>query len=300
MAVARVRPTYVDLTLIINLKDRWLGCPSCISPQKLNTKNLPHELVNLIPKLVKSHIDYNTRMGYPTDIALHNIKTLKIQYETGRNMYGEPDFIGQYTSVNNIMSLAISADEWKQMSPKKRNYAVSVLLHELGHMKISTAKFNEVDNELTIQIGFSKQVIKVQPISTQEEDTFLKWQSRRDTKVAFSGEYILEEIFNDLECGEIDPNFTPSLHPQFGLLLDKISDGKLRIARYTIGIEEYYRSLCAVIPSREKANELLSAMYNTVFGHDCKKAKKRALQLLSEYIQTKERSCLIDEPHTKS
>lgn len=258
------------------------------------SKELPSELMPLVSDLIDKHIGYNKKMGYPVDMALHNKKTLSINYDSGISLFSNVALGGEYIPVENKLYMSVTDSEWKYATADEKEAFADTLLHELGHMKVSSVIFDAEESILRLQTGFLRPVAEVKPVTTREGDIFLKFES---TNGKNKGEEILEEVFNDLECGEIKPDYKPK-YPQFGALLDKISDGRLRRARYTKGINEYYRSMSDVINSREKADELLKAMFDSVFSYNREEAEERAFEILEEYIQVKGKRSHIENVFT--
>lgn len=259
------------------------------------SEDLPIELKSISDKLAYEHFKYNVKNNLPTDILLKNKKNLSIDYENDMTLFGGNNFSGEYIPVENKINMTVTKDDWKNITQEEKRFFISVLQHEFGHMKASTYKFDENKNLVNVQTGFYRQNIDVIPIKTCEGNIFLKFGNNHREKrydMALEKLKILEETFNDLDCIKMNPEYI-GVYPKFALKLYLLSDGKLAMARYTNGVDEYYSSMMGIIDDYYKADKLLCAMASTVYGYYNKKeSQKEVDSLFSEYVRAKKNKTL--------
>lgn len=249
---------------------------------KYNTRYVPKDFTietKLARKFIQEHIVYNKKMGYPTQMAEQNMQTLSLGQDPNVTLFGFVGYSGRYNPILNQLLITKMNKDISDLSSDEREKLEDTILHETGHLKAANIKIDFENNEIEIQQGFIRRKIKIQQVVTQEGDIFIKIGRIKEND---KREQTLEEIFNELDCIEINPKYRCS-YPQYGRMLDKITSGKLRKARYTIGLEEYYRIMYS-IGSISKAKELLECMTESIFGCSGKdNSKIRAFELLEEY-----------------
>lgn len=168
--------------------------------------------------------------------------------------------------------------ETKNNNKKEMNNCLSSLLFGLGEIKVSSITIDEQMKKVKVKVGFYEESFNIEDTKlTEDGDNFI-FISPTYIKQTNQGE-ILELIFNDLECREIDKEYNSVIKQTYGPLLDFITDGKLREARYNGGISDFHKVLFEIIPDVNVSEELLDLIQN---GH----SDEEVYKLLTIYAES--------------
>ncbi len=251
--------------------------------KKTTSNELPGEILSLIPEMINIHLIYNKENGYPIEFLTNNSTSLSIEYVNNFSLFGDLGFSGRYIPVQNVIEIPITNNEWDNYSDYEKKDAKDVLLHETGHLKVSSHKLDMINKQLNVRTGFFSQVIKVEPIVLDNGDIFFR--SNKINALNDDNSRILEEVMNDFECMQINPDFNP-VYPNVGYMLNELCDGRLQMARYyDDGIEELYESLSKIIKSRDMVDKLLESIECTSKSYDFNYEENNShmMKLLKQY-----------------
>ncbi len=223
------------------------------------SSKLPEDILSLIPEMINKHLAYNEENGFPTEFITNNLANLSIEYGNNVSLLdGSTIFDGAYSAVENAIKIPISKHQWSNYNDFKKKYAEDMLLHEVGHFKVSNHKLDIKNKQLNIRVGFFNLIVNVEPIILANGDVFLKKDD--ENNLDNSKGRILEDVMNDFDCQQVNPDFN-LIYPKVGYILNELCDGRLQLARYyDDGIEELYESLSKIIKSRCMVDELLNSI----------------------------------------
>lgn len=154
------------------------------------------------------------------------------------------------------------------------------LLFGLGQLRCSSIELNS-DSSITLKAGFYEEKLHIDSYEHTKDCKNFIIPSKKYSFMPEPNGMALELIFNDLECREMNPNYKSVISKTYGPLLDYITEGKLRKARYNGGIEEYYEIMCDIIPDRQLAQDLLNEMdYNN-------NSEEEIYKILTRYAEAK-------------
>lgn len=244
-------------------------------------KKLPIELEKLVKGIINQHKQYNINNNYPIEYINKNLINLSIEYQSDFSLFGDLGFSATYTPIENTIGLAIDESKWKNLSNDEKCF----IIHEVGHMKASSYRHDEVNNILIVKTGFYLSKVELEPINLENGDIFYRITSV-PKRWENCNERALEEIINDLDCSLAFNSFNGN-YPKLGKRLNDLCDKKLTYARYDIGIEEVYTCLQKIIDSRDLADELLEYVSDSIYGYDPEISEKKALQLIKRYYENK-------------
>lgn len=242
---------------------------------------LPIELKSLLKTLIQRHKKFNLDNSFPIDMLEYNEKYLSIQYDWYLKIFGS---IATYTPLENKIDLNITKDSWKNLGENQKKKYNQVLLHEVGHMKVSRMIIDKTTFQVYTKTGFDTSIYQFQPIFLKNGDIFLKYDKLKSSTNKYK---ILEEIINELECMQIDSSYVLA-YPNFGREINELCDGKLLFARYTNGVEEYYDSLNKIINSKDLADELLERILDVDSNEiNIESNKTKVLEIINRYKRQK-------------
>lgn len=246
-------------------------------------EHLPLELKNLTYSLIKKHEDFNKKNKYPTKYLEYNKKFLSFIYDYRLIFLGG---IAAYSLLENKICFDVNSSMWQGLDNDYKKKYTDALLHELGHMKVARVVFNEKNNQIEIFSGFCREDSDFEPIFLDNGDIFYKYNKSKPL-FELDGLTLLEEIMNDYDCKRIDPDYI-GFYPDLGEYLEKLCDGELLYARYTDGIETYYRCLTNIINSKDLASELLERMIELTYLENDKN-KEKVMKIINYYNERKTR-----------
>lgn len=258
---------------------RNLSCCHYIK-DKDNAGLLPKEILPLTYEMINKHLTYNKENGYPIEYLTKNSSDLSVEYTSSLALFDDSEFSGIYSSLLNTILIPITASEWNHYTDQEKKNAKDTLLHETGHLKVSTHKLDMENKQLIAKTGFLTSFTYVEPIVLPNGDIYLTSVDSLDNDY----ERILEEVMNDYDCKKINPDFYP-VYPNVGHILNELCDGRLQMARYyDDGIEELYESLFKLDNSRDMADELLGSIKSASEYVDSNNDdNKRMMKLLNQY-----------------
>ncbi len=242
-----------------------------------SSKKIPDELEQLVKSLIEQHKQYNISNNYPIEDINQNSVNLSIQYQSNFSLFGDSEFSATYTPVENIIGLTTAQSEWNNLSDDDKDS----LIHEIGHMKASNYKLDEINNILIVREGFYISKVNLEPVMLENGDIFYMVINVPKKCDNYPGR-ALEEIINDLDCSFAFNSFNGT-YPKLGKRLNDLCDKKLTYARYDTGIEGVYQCLQKIIDSRDLADELLENIGDSIYGYDSEISENKALQLIKRY-----------------
>lgn len=246
-------------------------------------RELPKEILTLTFEMINKHLVYNKENGYPIEFLTNNSSNLSVEYTSALSLFSDAEFSGRYVPVQNTIDIPITASEWENYGDQEKKTAKDTLLHETGHLKVSTHRLDIPNKLLNIRTGFYNSTVNLEPVVLANGDIFLK--PNRNNILDDDYGRILEEIMNDFDCIQINPNFNP-VYPNVGHMLNELCDGRLQMARYyDDGIEELYDSLFKLIESRDMVDELLESIkYASEYDDsNCEENNSHMMKLLNLY-----------------
>lgn len=244
-------------------------------------ETLPSELKQLVKKIINQHKQYNINNNYPIEYIDKNLINLSIEYRSNFSLFGDLGFSATYVPVENTIGLAIDKSKWENLSNDEK----CNIIHEVGHMKASSYRLDEVNNILIVKTGFYLSKVELEPINLENGDIFYRIISV-PKRLENCNERALEEMINDLDCSLAFSSFNGN-YPKLGKKLNDLCDQKLTYARYDIGIEEIYTCLQKIIDSKDLADELLEYVGDSIYGYDPEISENKASQLIKRYYENK-------------
>ena len=245
------------------------------------SKKLAFDIKYWINDLIIKHFKYNQKKEYPISNQTTNLKTLTFRYNNPPLFDG---IYGNYQSIYNIIHLNVTNQKWLSMNDNDKKIAQSILLHELGHMKVANIKYDKINQRLKVQVGFYKYTVLLNSRKYQNEDNFYTI-SNIIPNYSNKEELILEELINEVECLEIDKDFKIT-YPNYGNTLNYLCDNKLKEARYKNGIDTYLLYMTSLIKSENNALEILREI-NLLSNKKTKENQEKVNELLKPYIKRK-------------
>lgn len=225
--------------------------------KRLNLNSLSRKGQIIVISALKKHLKYNKKYNIPIIDIEKILKEidfiLEDQNEKAELKY---NILSNSLIVSNIQSLLIDNE-----TDDERQKCIDSILFGIGELKVSSIKLNEENKQIILRVGFYEEKINIEDIKACEnKDRFImiSINSKRKDKQG----QVLELVFNDLECREIDRNYQSVISHTYGLLLDLITDGKLREARYQEGIISFHKIMNEIIPDINLSNELLDLIEN--------------------------------------
>lgn len=242
-------------------------------------EKLPDELKPFVSKYVTLHRNYNIQNGFSNKELNANIKNLEICFSE------EPDdkvfeVSGRYNSPANFISIVINRLQ-DSLTEHQKKLEQDVLLHELGHLKVTKYSLDLVNMKLNGSIGFYNFEYKLQFICQIDDDYI--YVGKKQNEIGHT--IALEEIFNELECHFIKPNYG-FCYPEYGIILKELSRGSLVNARHYHDTLEYFRVMKNIIDDENLAQELLDSMFFSLNRSDIE-ARNKAFTLLKKYERAK-------------
>lgn len=255
---------------------------------KESTNKIPLDINNLSNKVIQKHLMYNKKEKYPLDTLIKNSKNLTYKYVPGFYLLSPEEYLGSYIPIENIIEIPLNKEKYEKFKIEEKNQLEDVLLHEIGHLKVSTHLLDLKNKLLKVRTGFYTSHVIIEPILLNNQDIFLKFVESKD--LYSSGiDRILEEVMNDYECKKIKNNFNIT-YPNVGNELNNLCDGRLQKARYyEDGIEELYDSLTRIINSRELVTELLNIIneVSNSSSFQFEKNNNQMIKILTKYKEKK-------------
>lgn len=249
------------------------------------SSQLSQKLRSAVDEVIDNHKKFNIENGFPTTNLDFNRKNLSIKSINVLNLFGTNNVCGVYIPVSNVVELINCDCDQECISSEELLQQNSVLIHEIGHMKVTKCDLDEKNNKLLVRIGFYNSEVALEPFELQNGDVFYKIENMPGKSINKEGR-ALEEVINDVECSIIFPSYIGN-YPKFGKQLNELCDGKLLMARYTNGIDDYYSGLTNIINSEDLATELLGNLSESIYGSEPKRAEEKAMKLIKKYQNEK-------------
>ncbi|MDE6141835.1 MAG: hypothetical protein K2G03_04450 [Bacilli bacterium] len=244
------------------------------------------EIIDFIKWSVNAHRTHNEENGYRTDLLDFNEKHLKVIYVPSYDLFDRED-AAFYVPVENRMTFHCDRLEYEDASKRKKNTEKSNVIHEVGHMKVSTFKID--GNKLFIKTGFFPSEATLELITLRNGDIFYKIME--EPKIGINLEKkALEEIINDTDCANIFPTYNRT-YPHIGDVLNKLCDGKLpRFREEDDAFLAYFDYLKRVVGSKDLADEINGLIKDALFGRNRRKHEAKALKLIKQCEERKSKN----------
>lgn len=247
------------------------------------SEELPPEITDFVEKAINMHREYNEKHGYRTDLLDFNQKNLRVWYVPTFSL-DERKEDAFFFPVENRMNLYCDKWEYKEASKRKKNAEKSNVIHEVGHMKVSTHKLE--DNILTIRTGFAPSVAILEPVILKNGDIFYKVKKAPDEKDNLEKK-ALEEIINDTDCASIYSAFNRT-YPTIGDSLNNLCDKKLpKLREEDDAFALYCDYLREMVGSKDIVDEVNGLIKDAVFGRDPCTHEMKALKLIRQCEEKK-------------
>lgn len=251
--------------------------------------NLPDEVIEYVKKGIELHRVFNKENNYPTEFLDENEKYLAINYSMDLETFLHRTLTvltaTNYFSLDNSINFRTSKFDWGTIPEDVKKGLWHIAKHEVGHMKVTRYKLDEVNNTLCIKTGFSHNIMDVKPIITDDGgmvythgETFIN----KDIDISCA----LEEIICDYDSllasrGDFDGNY-----PKIGEDLNRLFNGQLLGMRYTASINDLVAYLKDIIPSEDMAYELFNYLYEALNRDVSEKYVEKAKSLINRYEQS--------------
>lgn len=259
---------------------------ACSGYQTIQISEYIHpEIVDFIKTSINEHRVYNIKNGYRTDLLDFNEKYLKVMYTPSYSLFGREE-ASIYIPVENRMNLYCDKWQYEDASKREKLEEKSNVVHEIGHMKVSSYKI--IGNKLFIRTGFFPSEALLETISLENGDIF--YRIKEEPKIDINLEKkALEEIINDTDCANIYSPFLRS-YPNIGDSLNALCDGVLPKLRESddafLAYKDYLKD---VIGSKDEVDEINGLIKDALFGHNCKKHEMKVLKLIKQCEDRKQK-----------
>lgn len=242
------------------------------------SEELHPEIVDFIKAAIITHRDYNIENGYRTDLLDFNAKHLKVICTPSYCLFGREE-ASIYIPVENRMNLYCDRYEYEEASRKEKMEEKSNVIHEIGHMKVSSYRIDK--NKLFIKTGFFPSEAILEPILLENEDIFYKIKEA-PKRGANLEKKALEEIINDTDCSTIYKSFLRT-YPNIGDSLNALCDGVLpRLRECDDAFLAYFDYLKDIVGSVDIVDEINGLIKDALFGQNRKKHERKALKLIRQ------------------
>lgn len=247
-----------------------------------STELLPEEIKIFLKGFSDEHKKFNSFMGFSNDDLINNERSLETVYREEPSTNHLTAVKGNYLCPINTIDIQVDRIEnGSSLRPAEMELIKNVLLHELGHCKVSNFTVDFKNLVLKSRVGFHVSNFKLNPICIVGKDLIFapKLLPQKSHFIA------LEEAFNEYECTFIKSDYSYS-YPEYGQILNRLSDGTLLEARHFHDSDEYFRVLTRIIPDKNLARILLSYMYKSLNETEEINAGK-AFTILKKYERAK-------------
>lgn len=265
----------------INYNSFWLGNMF----EKVD-KILPKDLISNSRALYKKHIRYNKKKKLPF-ASKDLFNNIDFRYEIKANLFGS-SYAGRYKPDTNTIFICLAYYNWDKLTPEDKLMYKDVLLHELGHFKVSSLRYNEETNVLHCKNGYLKFKFKADVLKSEKDFILINLDESYEKLIIPQEDSILEELSNVAECMEIDPNHKIGyrLYQEIAPVLNQITEGNLIHARYSGGRKSFYKSMKKVIPGENKIIDLFDNI-SYFMQTPNERLKGKVVDIVKEYAEEK-------------
>lgn len=236
------------------------------------------EIVEFINYSIDAHREHNVKNGYRTDLLDFNKKHLKVIYVPSYTLFGREE-ASIYIPVENRISLYCDKLEYEEASKRVKNEEKSNVVHEIGHMKVSTYKI--VGDKLYIKTGFFTSEANLESIVLDNGDIFYKIKEA-PVKNRNLEKKALEEIINDTDCSNIYATYNRT-YPNIGDSLNNLCDKKLpKLREEDNAFLAYCDYLKEIVKSTDIVDEINGLIKDALFGNNRRKYEGKALKLIRQ------------------
>lgn len=218
---------------------------------------------------------YNSEKGYSNTTLERNMNYLSISAQKSSLDQSQ----AFYDTFNNSFSFELPESCWELngiMGVLMQRRINQIISHEVGHMSVSDIQIE--DNMIIGSIGFLQMKIPIKS-SIQTSDGNNYYRIDKEQKIKENGARGLEELFNELEN---DEKTNSRIAPNFAFELDKLTDGKLRLARRNHSLEEYFMVMESIIPYRE--NSLILIMQIELYYEAVRSQDEQSVKTIESEI----------------
>jgi hypothetical protein len=218
---------------------------------KEQSSNIPNpDFKAMLDRVIERCKIYNNEKGYSNTTLERNMNNLSIS--------GQKSSLDQsqafYDTFNNSFSFELPENYWELsgiMGILMQRSMNQIISHEVGHMSVSDIQIES--NMFIGSIGFLQMKIPIKS-SMQTSDGNNYYRIDKEQKIKENGGRGLEELFNELEN---DEKTNSRIAPNFAFELDKLTEGKLHLARRNHSLAEYFMVMESIIPNRENSLVLI-------------------------------------------
>lgn len=248
--------------------------------------NLPEELVSEVKSAIEPHRNFNKDNNLPTEYLDENQKYLVIDYvmDLETMIHKDLDVLSSayYSSIRNSINFFASKYDYANLPDDLKEELKYTCRHEVGHMKATDIKLDDVNNKLLIQTGFNHNARNVHPIKT-DDGNVVYHLGNNDPNRYHELEYGLEEFANDFDCLLTFKGDYKGVYPTLGGRLNNLFKGNLLNLRYTVTVADLIDYLREIIPSEDMAYELFCNLYDSLFQERKKEAVPKVIALIADY-----------------
>ena len=257
-------------------------------PTEKISDELHPELIDFIKKSIVMHREYNEKNGYRTDLLDFYEKNLRVWYVPSFSLCGREEAAFFFPFENRI-NLYCDRWEYKEASKKRKNIEKSNVVHEIGHMKVSSYKLE--DNILTIKTGFAPSTAILEPVILENGDIFYKVKKAPDENANLEMK-ALEELINDTDCSKIYKTFIRT-YPNIGDSLNILCDEKLpKLREEDDAFWAYCDYLKGIVKSSDLVDEINGLIMDAMFGRNRQEDERKALKLIRQCEENKRNNSL--------
>lgn len=247
---------------------------------------LPDELIEEVNLAMEPHLKFNKENNLPTKYLEENQKYLSMDYAMDIVDFLHRDIedllSAYYDSAKNSINFFATKFDYANLTDEGKDELKHACRHEVGHMKVTNNKLDEVNNKLFIQTGFNHNTRNVHPIKT-DDGNVVYLLGETDPNRYYELEYALEEFANDFDCLLTFKGDYQGVYPTLGSKLNNLFKGQLLNLRYTSTVADLIAYLQEIIPSERKAFELFCTLYDSICKSTRKEAVPKALALIADY-----------------
>lgn len=257
-------------------------------PTEKISDELHPELIDFIEKAIVMHREYNEKNGYRTDLLDFNQKNLRVWHVPSYTIFGKEESAFFFPFENRI-NLYCDRYEYEVASKREKNEEKSNVIHEIGHMKVSTFKLD--GNTFTIRTGFAPSIAILDPVTLKNGDIFYEVKESPDQNANLEMK-ALEEIINDTDCSKVDKTFMRT-YPNIGDSLNNLCDKMLpKLREEDDAFLAYCDYLKGIAKSADLVDEINGLIMDALYGTNRRKHEMKALKLIKQCEENKRNNSL--------
>lgn len=245
---------------------------------------LPKELVNAVYDNIALNKLFNEKNNFDSNNIDTNASFLAINYLSMAGALFEgfsADLTSAvYHSLKNCIGFYVDKYTWEKLDIENKKAIINASLHEVGHMEATSRVLDEKNNVLHLITGFSRNIIDLEPISSDDGIVY-NLKEPRYNKYRFI-ENSLEEIANEYRCLVMTSGSYSCVYPDLGKNINQLLNDNLLKFRYGDGIEAIIEYLKETFNSSDDEIEhLLNSIMEAQNSSLNSGKEKKVLNLIS-------------------